>query len=267
MGFLSEVVAATRTAIASPDYLAGLPEGDEGVDHPSLRNAIQSAGSRGALLVEFKRFSPGAESPELPERSPEEFVRSTLSAVVAGYSCVATEHRFRGSPRDVAALASRTALPVLFKDFIVDRPQLDAARRSGASAVLLIARLESMGLLTIPLAELAREAHSRRLEVLLEFHERSELKRAAGVDADMYGVNVRDLDSLRMEPDVAAATIRAASPLRPLLGMSGVASPDDARRFWDLGTDGILVGSAAARATDPAAFLRTLHRPGRGGVA
>jgi indole-3-glycerol phosphate synthase len=125
----------------------------------------------------------------------------------------------------------------------------------------LIARLETEGLLTTPLAELATQAHARRLEVLLEFHDKSELRRAANVGADVYGVNVRDLDTLRMEPDVAQATIRAASHLRPLLGLSGVATQADARRFWESGVDGILVGSSVARATDAGGFLRTLRRP------
>jgi indole-3-glycerol phosphate synthase len=150
---------------------------------------------------------------------------------------------------------------VVFKDFVVDPRQLEAASRSGASAVLLIARLEEEGLLTTALSELAAEAHARGLEVLLELHDKSELRRTADVAADVYGVNVRDLDTLRMAPTTADATIRAAAKLRPLLGLSGVASPADARRFWNAGVDGILVGSAVARSADPAALLQSLYRP------
>jgi indole-3-glycerol phosphate synthase len=102
--------------------------------------------------------------------------------------------------------------------------------------------------------------------VLLEFHGRSELSRAAVVGADMFVVNVRDLDTLRMEPEVAEETLRAAANLRPLLGLSGVGSPEHARRFWNLGVDGILVGSAVARSTAPAAFLSTLRRGPTGGA-
>jgi indole-3-glycerol phosphate synthase len=265
MGFLSEIVGEIHRSIGSPEYLSGLPP--NGILRPgaSLRNAIASAGGAGALLVEFKRVSPGSDSPALPERSPVEFLRATAGAPIAGFSCLATLPRFRGSPGDVAALVAATDRPVLFKDFVVDAVQLDAAARAGASAVLLIARLEAEGLLTTPLDELARHAHARGLEVLLELHDKSELRRTANVAADMYGVNVRDLDTLRMEPAVAAATIRSASHLRPLLGLSGVTDRADARRFWDSGVDGILVGSAVARAADPAAFLRTLVRGPSGG--
>jgi indole-3-glycerol phosphate synthase len=260
MGFLDEVVHGTRAAIGRADYFVGLPDPRARPTSPSLRRAVEGAGAGGALLVEYKRVSPGSSAPELPERSPEEFVDATRSAPIAGYSCIATVPRFRGSPLDVARVVAATPRPVLFKDFVVDRIQLDAAVRTGASAVLLIARLELEGRLGSPLAELASEAHARGLEVLLEFHDRSELSRAADVRADMYGVNVRDLDTLRMEPAVADDTLRAAQELRPLLGLSGVASTDDARRFWDGGVDGILVGSAVARAADPVALLRSLSR-------
>ncbi|MGB6442575.1 MAG: hypothetical protein WBF81_04675, partial [Thermoplasmata archaeon] len=172
--------------------------------------------------MEFKRASPGSGAAPLPPRTVDEFVEATRAGPISGYSCIATAHGFHGSPGDVAELAARTALPVLFKDFVVDSRQLVAASNAGASAVLLIARLESAGLLTTPLAQLSGEAHARGLEVLLELHDKAELRRIANVAADMYGVNVRDLDTLRMEPSVADATIRAAGHLRPLLGLSGV---------------------------------------------
>jgi len=267
VGFLDEIVRATRETVASPTYLSGL--GPRRTRERSIRmsDAIRRTGASGAVLVEFKRVSPGSASPALPARTPAEFVRLAEPGGVVGYSCIATVPRFDGAPADVAALASATSRPVLFKDFVVDRVQLDAAVRAGADAVLLIARLASEGFLEVPLPELASEAHARGLEVLLEFHQKAELRQAVDVGADMFGVNARDLDTLRMEPDVAESTLRAATGLRPLLGLSGVSSSSDARRFWNAGADGILVGSAAARSGDPAAFLRSLHRGSGGGTA
>ncbi len=264
MGFLEEIVRETRAAIARPEYLSGLDAPSAPSSSHSLRRAVTNSGAGGALLAEFKRVSPGSDSPALPSRSATEFVRATDPGEVVGYSCVASAPRFLGSPQDVFELVRATARPVLFKDFVVEAIQLDAAARAGASAVLLIARLETEGHLTTSLAELADRAHARQLEVLLEFHDRTELRQVADVAADMYGVNVRNLDTLRMEPGVADATIRSAERLRPLLGLSGVQSSADARRFWAAGVDGILVGSAVARARDPGAFLRSLHRPAPG---
>jgi len=263
MGFLEQIVRETRRSISAPEYGETLPERAPG-RRPSLRAAIERDHDVGALVVEYKRVSPGRLDPILPARSVEQFIESTRDANPSAYSCLAAVPRFEGSPTDVAELVGSTSRPVLFKDFIVDRRQLEVAERAGASAILLIARLESEGHLSEPLSELAKAAHERGLEVLLEFHARTELSHAADVPADVYGVNARDLDSLAIDRSTAAKTLREATAraLRPLLGLSGVEGVADASRFWKAGVDGILVGSAVARSPDPVGFLRTLRRPG-----
>jgi len=266
MGFLADIVRETKEAVASPQYVHGLPT-DRPRTPPSLRAAVEREASHGALLVEYKRVSPGQPDPVLPQRSVNEFVRATDTAGVCGYSCLAAQPRFRGSPSDVAELVRTTPRPVLFKEFVLGFRQLDVAVRTGASAVLLIARLETEGYLDVPLETLCRGAHDRGLEVLLEWHARSELSATGGVAADMYGVNVRDLDSLSIDRPTADATFEAARAAgrRPLLGLSGVEGAADAERFWARGADGILIGSAVARAADPRAFLTSLRRPPTGG--
>jgi indole-3-glycerol phosphate synthase len=265
-GFLGEILREVRSDVARPEYLKDLPSPPR-TRPPSLRGAIDLERAHGALLVEYKRVSPGQAEPILPRRTPKEFLRATSVPGVAGYSCLATRARFDGCPEDVAAIARRTDRPVLFKDFVVDPRQLDAAARVGASAVLLIARLEAAGGLTPSLAELGAAAHERGLEVLLEFHESAELSRTRDVPADMYGVNARNLDTLTIDRSTAERTLAAAREqgLRPLLGLSGISGPLDARRLWDAGADGLLVGTAVARSDDPAAFLRSLRRAGEGG--
>jgi len=263
VGFLAEMARATRTSLDAPDYLDGVPT-SRPFPPPSLRAAVEKDRSPGALLAEFKRRSPGAAEPDLPPRTPAAFVRGLEAAGVAGYSALASRPQFRGSPADVAAVVGATELPVLFKDFIIDAKQVDAAARCGASAILLIARLETSGLLEVPLASLAERAHSLGLEVLLEWHARAELRQTEDVAADMFGVNVRDLDTLQMRPDVAAETLAEAGGHRPLLGLSGVTGPEQARRFWAQDVDGILVGSGLARAANPGAFLASLRRSASG---
>jgi indole-3-glycerol phosphate synthase len=260
-GFLAEVVREVRADVRSPSYAGRLPP-LRGGTRPSLRAAVERDRARGALVVEFKRASPGQPEPALPARSVAAFLRAVEPAEPAAFSCLATGPRFGGSPHDVADLARGTPRPVLFKDFVLGPRQIEAAERSGASAVLLIARLETEGHLEHSLAELARAAHDRGLEVLLEFHQSAELSRADGVSADVYGVNVRDLDSLALDRATAIRTLDAAraAGLAPLLGLSGVAGRADAETFWNAGTDGLLVGTAVARANDPAAFLRSLRR-------
>ena len=266
MGFLAEVVRSTRAEVRDPSYGRDLPA-RRSARRPSLRAAVERDRWVGALIVEYKRFSPGQPKPELPRRTVEEFAAMTETAGVTGYSCLATHSQFDGSPNDVAALVNATDRPVLFKDFVIDPAQIEVATRTGASAVLLIARLATEGHLTVPLAELSLAAHAQGLEVLLEFHGRTELSEVGDVAADMFGVNVRDLDSLEIDRPTAWSAIEQAvdDGLTPLLGLSGVESADDAKRFWSSGVDGILVGTALARASHPSEFLASLRRrrPGR----
>lgn len=266
MGFLAEVVRETRRAVDDPHYGLSVPERPSKPPE-SFRRAVEDDRERGALVVEFKKVSPGQPTPRLPTRTIREFLNRTQRAPVTAYSCLATTPRFEGSPAEVAELANESSRPVLFKDFIVDRRQVEVAARTGASAILLIARLAAEGLLSEPLSALADEAHRWGLEVLLEFHRRTELSEGSGVAADVYGVNTRDLDSLVIDRGEGERTLRdaRAKGLRPLLGLSGVESAADALRFWNAGVDGILVGTAVARARDPAGFLQTLLRPVSGG--
>jgi indole-3-glycerol phosphate synthase len=259
VGFLRTIVDAVSADVRRPDYLAGLPAARRR-SPPSFKEALLRGRARGAIVAEYKRRSPGAARPELPERTVDEFVRVTDEA--DAYSCLATRPEFEGSPGDVAELAGLTNRPLLFKDFITEPVQVEAAARAGASAVLVIARLEVEGLLSHSLGSLARAAHDRGLEVLLEWHGRAELRQTEDVPADVFGVNVRDLDTLEIHRSVAEETIRAARGFRPLLGLSGVERPEQAQWFWEAGVDGILVGSSLARAPRPRAFLAGLRRAG-----
>ena len=268
MAFLEEIVREVRETLprVAP---SGQPTPRPPRARASFRTVVQRDRKRGALVVEYKRVSPGQTESALPRRSIQEFVRVTQAGRPSAYSCLATRPRFEGSPEDVRELAKATRRPVLYKDFVIDPRQVELASRCGASAILLIARLEDEGYLSEPLDRLAERAHRLGLEVLLEFHSRTELSRAGDVRADVYGVNSRDLDSLSIARTTAEETIHDAARmgLRPLLGLSGVEDASDARRFWDSGVDGILVGTAVARSNEPALFLASLLRAHDGGRA
>ena len=267
MTFLDDVVPEIRRVIEQSGYGSGIPPTSSGPP-PSLRQAVERDRSAGALVVEYKRASPGQPDPVLPFRTVSEFLEATRAAPVTAYSCLATVPRFHGAPGDVAEMVRSTDRPVLFKDIVIDHRQVDVAARTGASAVLLIARLEGQGRAVEPLSSLAEAAHRRGLEVVVEFHDRADLSRRADVAADVYGVNARNLDTLSIDRARADATLQEAHALglHPLLGMSGVEQPSDARRFFESGADGILVGGAVARARSPNELLRSLRRDLSGGT-
>lgn len=260
MGFLDRIVPEVERSIRREAYGRDLPARPKS-PRPSLRQAIERPD--GALLVEYKRRAPGTDPGAGPARSVAEFA-AWADGIVDGFSCLATGPEFDGSPADVAELTGRVDRPVLFKDFTVDPAQIAVAARAGAAAVLLLARLEREGRLRWPLADLSERARAHGLEVVLEFHDPRDLKVAEEVPADAYAVNLRDLDTLRFEPSVAERTLRGSSPLRPMLGFSGITGPADVRWFRDRGADGVLVGGALARSAEPARLVAELARAVRG---
>ena len=262
-GFLADLMPQVRAQIRAPTYLDALPASPVRRAH-SLRAVVTDAREGWAVLVERKTASPSSGASPFPNQALEQFVKYAREGGADGLSCLATEAAFGGSPRQVAEVAQASGLPVVFKDFVIDPIQVEAAHRAGASAILLIARLETGGFLNRPLRELSKMAHSRGLEVLLELHRPEEWGLAEQAAPDLVGVNLRDLDTLEFEPEVAEATFKAAMDRRPLLGLSGVSTPADAQRYRRWGADGLLVGTGFARASDPPAFLRSLRVPRSG---
>ena len=204
-----------------------------------------------ALIMECKAASPSRGTIR------SDYDPASLAAQYAPYAAavsVLTEpDRFNGSFDDLAAVREVVDVPVLCKDFIVDEVQVLAARSLGADAVLLM-------LSVVPddvYRELAELAHSLGMEVLTEVSTPQEMHRASALEAEVIGINNRDLRTL--ETDLARTEEMA--PLAPagvvLVGESGVGAAKDVRRLSGL-VDALLVGSSLSGAPEPAEAARQL---------
>jgi len=250
---LSGFVAAARARVDAGYYdLKKIPDFCPPRGPPSLRAALAQA--RVPVIAEIKPASPtlGALRPGADAGA---LARSFVAAGAAGISALAVEEGFGGSLANVID-ATQGGAPVLFKDFVVDDAQLKAARRCGASAVLLI--LDATG--EADTARLVERARKLGLESLVEVYDEEGYRVAAKLGADLLGVNNRDLRApgLPVDPSRAARVIRAFPGGPPTLALSGVETARDVRRQLDAGAAGVLVGSALMRALDPAAALRSL---------
>lgn len=217
-----------------------------------------------AILVELKHRSPGEPSSAFRRITAPGFVARAESAEADGLSVLAQPHAFGGSLRELGEVAVRTQLPVLFKDFIRDRRQIEAAAAWGASAILLLARWEGVRTgadASIP--ELVEDAHGLGLEVLLELHGIEEIPLARKSRADLIGVNARDLQTLEL--DVGSALVPLAELARdgrPRLGLSGVEGAREMAQYRSAGVDGVLVGRCFLDHPDPVRFLKELRSAG-----
>jgi tryptophan synthase beta subunit len=260
MSVLDELVAASR-ARARRDARAR-PLGD--LRHsvarlpaaPRFEAAIRHA-QRLAIVAEVKRASPSAGRFEAVGPDPENLAalaRGYAGAGAAGVSILTEPTRFGGSDDDLEA-SRRAGVPLLRKDFTVDRFQVWQARALGAGAVLLIARVLPGG----SLASLLREAGEAGIDALVEVHDHGELDRALAADATLIGVNARDLGSLAVDLEPTRALISAARDAgATVLAESGLESSDDLQRAADAGAHGVLMGTSLLRASDPVARLAKL---------
>jgi indole-3-glycerol phosphate synthase len=163
--------------------------------------------------------------------------------------------RFGGSNEDIViARGAATGLPILKKDFHVSVVQLLEARALGASAALVIVRAVHPE----RLAEMLTAARDIGLELLIEVRNPGELELAVSLDAEIIGVNNRDLETLEVDRTTGSRVV----PLVPLscraVWESGIETRPDVERAARSGTDAVLVGASLSGSSDPEETVRTL---------
>src|SRR4051794_15097353 len=221
-----------------------------GEDRP-FREALVRPGL--SLIAEFKRRSPSAG-----EISATATVDGQVGAYerggAAALSVLTDERHFGGSLEDLRAARASCDLPILRKDFIVDPYQLYEAATNGADAVLLIVR----ALDDAELRSLYGEARGLDLDCLVEVHDEAELERALEADADVIGINNRNLD----EGSVDVATTYELMPDVPagktVVAESGISGRSELEELERVGVDAVLIGGALMAAEDPEAKTRDL---------
>jgi indole-3-glycerol phosphate synthase len=206
-----------------------------------------------SVIAEFKRRSPSAG--EIRDgASPAEIARAYEAGGAAALSVLTDEAHFGGTLEDLAAARAACELPVLQKDFLVDRYQLYEAAVSGADAVLLIVAALDVD----ALGELHTEARSLDLDCLVEVHKESELETALTVDADVIGINNRDLDDMSVDVQTTFELITDVPAGKTVVSESGISDRATLEELERVGVDAVLIGEALMRADDPAAKVREL---------
>jgi indole-3-glycerol phosphate synthase len=252
---LGAIVAATRTRVAAAAARVPLRdlESRAGRARPVKGFAASIARPGVRVIAECKRRSP-SRGVLREAYDPATIARGYAEAGAAAISVLTEPSFFDGALAHLAAVAEEVAVPVLRKDFVVDRYQLVEARAAGADAVLLIvAALDDEALRT-----LAREAQALGLDVLVEVHDERELGRAVDAGATIIGVNNRNLRTLavdveasfRLAPQMPSGTIAVAE--------SGLKTAADLAALGRAGYAAFLIGERFMTMPDPGAALAAL---------
>ena len=215
----------------------------------SLKRAVKSA-QRNAIIAEIKPVSP-SRGPLRPEIDPIQAAKQMEAGGAVALSVLTEPDNFGGSLGNLRQVRENVQLPLLMKDIIIHEKQIEAGRRAGADSILLIESAFS----NYPIASLSRMiryAHDSQLEVLLEVHHGTELRRALNSEADIVGLNNRNLSTLQIDLMTTARLMaEAEGPTdKVLISESGFESAEDIRKVKTARVDGFLIGSSIMLSED-----------------
>ena len=234
-----ELEARARAAPAPRDFVG------------ALRAKI--AAGRPAVIAEIKRASP-SKGLLRADFDPAAIARSYEAGGAACLSVLTDRQYFQGAPEHLVAARAACALPVLRKDFVMERYQLYESRAMGADCVLLIAA----ALQPDTMRELEAVALGLGMAVLVEVHDAGELDAALTLSTPLIGINNRDLRSFETRLETTLG-LRFRIPLTRLpVSESGISSGTDVATLRAAGVNCLLVGETFMRAAEPGKALAQL---------
>jgi indole-3-glycerol phosphate synthase len=255
LSVLDRIVETTRDEIERRREITSLADLEAALAVREEPRPFQEALTRPgiSIIAEHKRRSPSAglirEGAEVAE-----VARAYERGGAAALSVLTEPFHFGGSLDDLRAARAATHLPVLRKDFVVDPYQLYETAAVGADAILLIvAALEPA-----ELAELHREAWDLDLDVLVEVHDEEELEIALDVEAEIIGINNRDLGDFSVDIDRTYDLLSDVPAGKTVVSESGFSTRDQLDDLDRVGVDAVLIGETLMRAADLEAACREL---------
>jgi len=201
-----------------------------------------------SLITEIKFSSPSLGNIRKMS-DPVEIAKSMIQGGAIGLSILTQPHLFNGSPEYFQKIRKAVKVPLLMKDVVVDKIQIDAADRIGADCILLIQSIFDKKLAK-DIDEFISYSHKKGLVVLLESHTKKEFVNSSQTDADLLGINNRNLDTLAIDLKTTKNILKDRKENRIILSESGIESPKDIKFLRGCGADAFLVGSSIMKSKD-----------------
>ncbi|MGB7347540.1 MAG: indole-3-glycerol phosphate synthase TrpC [Pirellulaceae bacterium] len=256
MTILDDILVKTRQTIADDQAKHPTAELESAIsDLPPCRDfhGALAAGDFVNLIAEVKRASPSAGLIR-EDFDPVIIAKAYEASGAACISVLTDEPYFQGSLDFLRAVRAAVDLPLLRKDFIVDRYQLLQARQAGADCVLLIAECLSAS----ELMELHQQATELGMQTLIELFDAENLDKVLATGTKLVGINNRDLRTFHTTLE-HTVKLRPSIPAdRLVVGESGIRTHDDLVLLHRNGVKAVLVGESLMRQDDIGTATRQL---------
>ncbi|WGM89678.1 MAG: indole-3-glycerol-phosphate synthase [Candidatus Bathyarchaeum tardum] len=209
----------------------------------SLKQAVIEQ-KQNAVISEVKAASPSRGTIKTGF-DPAEIAKAMKKGGATGLSVLTEPKQFKGSLNYLIKIRDVIKLPILMKDIILSPVQIEAGSKLGANVVLLIKALFDRGYCEESLEGMIALAHSKNLEVLLETHNESEFNSALQTDADLVGINNRDLRTLEVHIKTTEKILeKIKTKNKVVVSESGILVPSDIVFLRNCGADAFLIGSS-----------------------
>ncbi|MDD5406796.1 MAG: indole-3-glycerol phosphate synthase TrpC [Sulfurovaceae bacterium] len=197
------------------------------------------------IIAEVKKASP-SKGVIREDFDPVRIAQAYEKGGADALSILTEPHYFQGDKEYLSMVRRYVNIPLLRKDFIVDKYQLVEALAYGADFVLLIAAALSRK----ELKELYEYALHLGLDVLVEVHDKSDLIKAMFAGANIIGINHRNLETFEMDMSLSEKLIPLIPNGKIIVAESGIDSHETVVELSKIGADAFLVGEHFMRQDD-----------------
>ena len=212
-----------------------------------LENIITRS-EHAALITEVKFSSPALGNIR-KMTDPVEIALNMVNGGASALSVLTQPYMFDGSPEFFMKVRKMVKVPMLMKDITVDTIQIDAAKKIGADYFLLIQSIFDKGLVN-DIDGMIDYGHDLGLKVLIEAHTKQEFENSSNTNADIIGINNRNLDTMKIDLSTTEKILHNTEKTKLIVSESGISTSDDIRFLHKCGADAYLVGSSIMKTDD-----------------
>jgi len=212
--------------------------------------------SHAPLITEVKFASPSLGQIRTVS-NPTSIANLMVVGGAKALSVLTQPNLFNGSPEYFIQIRQAVEVPMLMKDIMIDKVQINAAQKIGADFILLIQSLFDQEYLK-EIDEFIDYGHKKGLQILLEVNTKQEFQNALKTEADLVGINNRNLDTLDLDIKTTENILSGYEKARPILSESGIETPEDIQYLKKCGADAFLVGSSIMKSDNIEEYVKNL---------
>ncbi len=217
---------------------------------------IITSNPHATLLTEVKFSSPSLGKIRTIG-DPSNIAKQMIAGGSKALSVLTQPHLFNGSPEYFIKVREAVDVPLLMKDIMIDKIQIDTAKKIGADYMLVIQSLFDQKFLT-NIDEFIDYGHKQGLNILLEVHTKEEFQNALKTKADIIGINNRNLDTLEIDLKTTELVLSDYDDSKLILSESGISTSEDIRYLKKCGANAFLIGSSIMKSDNIEEQVRKL---------